>query len=101
MGVEMYVLRGVENREISNASGNLVVRAFNRKHAACRVEVEWGIAGLKNKFRRLLTICPNRRNRFSLLLEDCCRLTNFMHRSRLAFSISEHGLIAEKTFTTD
>jgi hypothetical protein len=45
----MYVLQRVHNREIPNASGNPVVRAFNRKHVARRVEVDWGIGGLKIK----------------------------------------------------
>jgi DDE superfamily endonuclease len=88
MGVEIYALRRVDNREISNASGNPVVLAFNRKHAARRVEVDWDIGGLKNKFRCLLTICPSRRNRFALLFESCCRLKNFIHLSRLDFSIT-------------
>jgi hypothetical protein len=91
MGVEMYLLRRVDKREIQNAERNPVVRAFNQRHAARRVEVEWGIGGLKNRFRRFLTKCPNRRNRFALLFEACARLTNFVHRSRMDFSLQDHG----------
>jgi DDE superfamily endonuclease len=95
MGVDMYVLRRVDNREMQNANENPVVRAFNQRHAARRVEVEWGIGGLKNKFRRFLTQCPNRRNRFARLFEACARLTNFIHRRRFDFSSTLHGEIGE------
>jgi DDE superfamily endonuclease len=95
MGVEMYVLRRVDNREMPNADENPVVGAFNQRHASRRVEVEWGIGGLKNKFRRFLTQCPNRRNRFALLFEACARLTNFIHRSRSDYSSTFHGEIDE------
>jgi DDE superfamily endonuclease len=71
MGVDMYVLRRVDNREMSNANENPVVRAFNQRHVARRVEVEWGIGGLKNKFRRFLTQCPNRDGTGS---HDCLKL---------------------------
>jgi hypothetical protein len=91
MGPEIYLLRRVDNREIQNAIRNPVVRAFNQRHAARRVEVEWGIGGPKNLFRRSLTKCPNRRNRFALPFKACARLTNFVHRSRLDFSLQDHG----------
>jgi hypothetical protein len=97
----MYVLRKVDNREIPNASGNPVVGAFNIKHAARRVDVDWGIAGFKNKFRRMLKICPNRRSRFASLFESCCMLTNFRHRIRLDVFIAEHGFIKEENINND
>jgi hypothetical protein len=46
MGAEMFILRRLDNREADAA--NPVIRAFNKRHAAIRVQVEWGIGGLKN-----------------------------------------------------
>jgi DDE superfamily endonuclease len=40
MGVEMYALRRVDNREVPDANGNPIIRAFNQRHEACRFEVE-------------------------------------------------------------
>jgi DDE superfamily endonuclease len=54
MGVEMYILRRMDGRE-SVQGTNPVVDAFIRRHAARRVQVEWGIGGLKNRFRRFLS----------------------------------------------
>ena len=47
MGAEMFILRKVDNRERNADGGNPVIDAFNRRHAAERVKVEWGIGGLK------------------------------------------------------
>jgi hypothetical protein len=58
-------------------------------------KLNWGIGGLKNKFRQFLTQCPNRRNRFARLFEACARLTNFIHRRRFDFSSTLHGEIGE------
>jgi DDE superfamily endonuclease len=86
--VEMYVLRRVHTREMpADPNAAAVAEAFNRKHAAERIKVEWGIGGLKTRFRRLLTNCPTRRGSFSSMFTACCILTNFIHRNRMEFSI--------------
>jgi hypothetical protein len=90
MGVEMYILRRMDGRE-SVQGTDPVVDAFNRRLAARRVQVEWGIGGLKNRFRRFLSWCPSRRSLFAPMFEACCRLTNFIHRSRMEFSIMDVG----------
>ena len=92
MGADMFILRRVDNREADAA--NPVIRAFNKRHAAIRVQVEWGIGGLKKRFKRFLGTCPTRRDLFAPVFEACCRMTNFIHRSRLDFSIVEVGEIA-------
>lgn len=93
MGVEMYILRRIDGREIQGDQANPVVRAFNKRHAAVRVQVEWGIGGLKNRWRRFLHTCPSRRDIFGVVFEACCRLTNFIHRSRMDFSMADLGPI--------
>lgn len=87
----MYVLRRVDNREMTNTGNNPIVYAFNQRHAARRVQVEWGIGGIKNRFGRFLTKCPNRRHHFKVMFEACARLTNYIHRRRMDFSTQDHG----------
>jgi hypothetical protein len=46
MGAEMFVMRRKYNRERNpNDLENPVINAFNKRHAAERVRVEWSIGG--------------------------------------------------------
>jgi hypothetical protein len=100
----MYVLRRVHRREIpADPNAAAVAEAFNRRHAAERIKVEWGIGGLKTRFRRLLTNCPTRRASFSSMFTTCCILTNFIHRNRKEFTIvstaESQGEMASEEYT--
>jgi DDE superfamily endonuclease len=90
MGAEMFILRRVDGREVIE-EGSAVADAFNKRHASRRVKVEWGIGGLKNRFRKFLTVCSNRRYKFRAIFESCCRLTNFVHRRHLDFRTEDLG----------
>ena len=51
MGEEMYIMRRIDKSE-TMADGDIsVTDAFNAMHAGHRVKVEWGIGGLKRKWR--------------------------------------------------
>jgi hypothetical protein len=94
MGAEMFVMRRIDNRERNPADlQNPVINAFNKRHAAERVKVEWGIGGLKNRFRRFLGCCPTRRKSFSSLFRCAAILTNFIHRRRRDFRIDNVGIV--------
>jgi hypothetical protein len=60
--------------EHSTKGMQLVVWKFNGNRRA------------ENRFRRFLTKCPSRRNRFAFLFEACATLKNFVHRSRMDLS---------------
>jgi hypothetical protein len=90
IGVEMFILRRVDGRELME-DGNPVADAFNRRHAARRIQVEWGIGGMKSRFQKFLTVSTSRRSGFRSYFEDCCRLTNFLHRRRMDFAITDDG----------
>ena len=61
----------------------LVVDAWNKIHAVYRIQVQWGIGGLKQKWRRLMKRFDNRRPQFGLFFEAAAKLTNFLHRRRM------------------
>lgn len=91
---DMYVLRRVDRREGNiERRGNPVIEAFNKHHAGVRIKVEWGIGGLKNRYRKFLGTTPNRPNKFKIMFEAAAILTNFVHRRRKDFSIAEEGEI--------
>lgn len=67
-GLDEFILRRVSGRETSSKN-NPVVAEFNKMHAGYRVQVEWGIGGMKMKFEKCLHTCPNWREAFELLLK--------------------------------
>ena len=54
-------------------------------HAGYRIKVEWGIGGLKQKWRRLMKRFDNRRPRFRHFFDVAAKLTNFLHRRCMNF----------------
>ena len=56
---------------------------YNKMHAGLRVRVEWGIGGLKRKFKRLMKRFDNTKETFPHLFVAGCILTNFIHRRRM------------------
>jgi hypothetical protein len=55
--------------------------------------VEWGIGGLKRKWRRLMKRLDNTKPRYSHMFKSRTLLTNFLHRRRMDFTykvISDH-----------
>lgn len=96
LGAEMFVMRRVDNREIANVQDNAVIAAYNSRHAAQRVRVEWGIGGIKNKFRRFLGCCPNRRRYFRTMFNAAAIMTNFIHRRRMDMNMEVVGNIPEQ-----
>lgn len=85
-GEDMYIMRRVAGREIE-PGWESVINAFNSMHAGRRVCVEWGIGGLKRKWKRLMKRFDSTKPKFCLLFQSACLLTNFIHRRRQNMSI--------------
>lgn len=56
MGMDQFILRRIDSREISNQDNNPVINAFNKMHAGERVAVEWGIR-MKGNFLKFMSEC--------------------------------------------
>jgi hypothetical protein len=98
LGLEMFIMRRVDAREIvggvaANAEpgrvGDPVIDAFNARHAGFRVKVEWGIGGIKNKWRAFLDVFPFKRDCFQVLFNAAAIMTNFIHRRRMNMAMVE------------
>jgi len=62
-------------------------------HAGYRVQVEWGIGGLKRKWKRLMKRFDNTKPRYSHLFKFGTLFTNFLHRRNMDLTyevISDH-----------
>jgi hypothetical protein len=53
--------------------------------ARFRVQIKWGIGGLKRKWRRLMKRFDSTKLIYSHLFEATTLLTNFLHRRRMDF----------------
>ena len=82
---EMFILRRIQDQEMGADIAQPVVDAWNKMHAGYRIQVEWGIGGLKQKWRRLMKRFDNQCPRFSLFLEAATKLTNFLYQRRMNF----------------
>lgn len=67
--------------------------AYNKMHAGYRVKVEWGIGGLKRKFRRLMKRFDATKPKYNHLFRVAAILTNFIHRRRMDFT---HVVVGEQ-----
>ena len=85
VGTEMFIMRRIQGQEMGADIQQSTVDAWNKMHAGYRIQVEWGIGGLKQKWRRLMKRFDNRRPRFGIFFEGAAKLTNFLHRRRMNF----------------
>ena len=83
LGMDHFILRRLDERE--NVSEHLtpVMEDFNKFHAGYRVSVEWGIGGIKAKFKKFFSVFTNRRYHFESMFKTAVILTNFLHRRRM------------------
>lgn len=87
-GEDMFIMRRIASREIEPGS-EAVINAFNKKHAGLRIRVEWGIGGVKRKWKRLMKRFDSTKPKFSILFRSACLLTNFLHRRRMDMTAAE------------
>ena len=82
MGEEMYIMRRIGVREVPDPTNMNAVDAYNKMHAGYRIKVEWGIGGLKGKWKRMLKTFDCTKQKFPHLFRAAALLTNFLHRRR-------------------
>jgi len=66
---------------------------FQHNHARFQIKVEWGIGGLKSKWRRLKKCLGLTKQKVNHLFKSITLLTNFLHKHRQNFTfevIHEH-----------
>lgn len=83
LGEEMFIMRRIGGREIPEGADMNPISLYNKVHAGYRVRVEWGIGGLKQKWRRLMKRFDNTKPKFPHLFRAACIMTNFLHRRRM------------------
>lgn len=91
-GSDMFIMRRVGVHEIPLGANAGAIHAYNAMHAGRRIKVEWGIGGLKCKFRRFLKPFDNTRPRFNHMFISAAILTNFLQRRRMVLEFADMGI---------
>ena len=68
-GMEMFIMRRIQGHEIGDGISQEVVDTWNKMHAGYRIQVEWGIGGLKQQWRRLMKRFDNTRPQYQHLFD--------------------------------
>ncbi len=63
-----------------------VVHAHNKMHVRYKVWVEWGIGGLKQKWKRLMKCFDSTKEKYNYLLQEVTIFTHFLNRHHLNFT---------------
>lgn len=91
IGEDHFIMRRVGTLEIAPHANMSAIIAYNKMHAGFRVQVEWGIGGLKRKWRRLMKQFDSSKAKYYQLFYSAALLTNFLHRRRMDFTIEFVG----------
>jgi hypothetical protein len=91
----MFIMRRVGRREISEGSDVGAIDLYNKMHAGYRVRVEWGIGGLKRKWKRFMKRFDSTKPRFPHLFQADCIMTNFLPRRRMEINFEVTGVQAQ------
>ncbi len=59
------------------------MQAYNKMHASFRVQVEWGISGLKRKWRSLMKRFDSTKPKYTQSFRVATLLTNFLHKRHM------------------
>ncbi len=86
LGEEMFIMRRIGRCEVGPNVDQNVIRAYNKIHAKYRVRMEWGISGLKRKWRWLMKRFNSTKPKYTILFRVVAILTNVLHRCRMDFT---------------
>jgi hypothetical protein len=66
--------------DLTPNADHVVMQAYNKMHASFKVQVEWGIGGLKRKWRHLVKRFDSTKQKYAHLFRAVTRLTNFLQK---------------------
>ena len=98
----MFIMRRIGQRELPDDPEELeAVHQYNRMHAGLRIRVEWGIGGLKRKWKRFMKRFDSTKEKYPYLFKAGCILTNFIHRRRMDMAYEVVGAGGEDDYGWD
>jgi len=69
----------------------MLSKPTTKMHVGYRVRLEWGISGLKRKWRWLMKRFDSTKPKYIVLLKATTILTNFLHKRQMDFTFEVTG----------
>jgi hypothetical protein len=79
----MFIMQRIGQRELMLDDDHVEVWTYNKMHASFKVQVEWGIGGLKRKWRHLMKTFYSTKLKYAHLFRAATLLINFLHKRRM------------------
>jgi hypothetical protein len=80
MGEEMFIMQWIGWQELTLDHDHAIVWAYNKMHVSFKVLVEWGIGGLKRKWKCFMKKFDSIRPKYAHLFWVVALLTNVLHK---------------------
>ncbi len=73
----------IGRQELMPNANHVIMQTYNKMHANFKVQVEWGMGGLKRKWRCLIKRFDSTKPKYAHLFQIAIVLTNFLHRKHM------------------
>jgi hypothetical protein len=77
---EMFIMWRIGRCEIGFNVDQNVIKAYNKMHVGYKMQVEWGIHGLKRKWKWLMKRFDSTKPKYTILFRIANILTNFLQK---------------------
>jgi hypothetical protein len=82
----MFIMKRIGRCEVSPNVDQYGIRTYNQMHVGYRMSMEWGIGGLKRKWRQLMKRFDSTTPKYIVLFKVTTILTNFLHGHQMEFT---------------
>ncbi len=83
---EMFVMFQLGKLKFVHGHDQNVINAYNKMHVGYRVKVEWGIRGLKWKWKQFMKHFNSTKSKYYHLFRVATIFTNFLHKHWMDFT---------------
>lgn len=80
MGGNMFIIHMITQWELALNANHVAMWTFTKMHAYFRMQMEWGISGLKRKWRCLMKRFNSTTSKYMHFFQTIILFTNFPHR---------------------
>jgi hypothetical protein len=83
MGEGMFIMRRIGQQEFVVDANHDVVQTYNKMHVGFKVQMEWGISGVKRKWRHFMKGFDYTQSTFTHLFQVVVIFINFLQRRHM------------------
>ncbi len=83
MGEEMFIMQRIGQQEFAQDVNHDVMQTYNKMHVGFKVQVEWGISGVKRKWEYFMKRFDSTQSKFTHLFQVLIVFINFLQRRHM------------------